>query len=64
MTTSKFNILHLDINNKETDQLKIGIGDVKRMAEDLKTAYSLSKDKCFEIYYYAESSMNKLIQKT
>lgn len=58
------NILYLDINNQPAEQLKIGTGDVKRMTEDLKTAYSLSKDKCFEIYYFAESSMNKLIRKT
>jgi hypothetical protein len=57
---SKFNILYLDINNKPAEQLTIHAdSDVKRMGEGLKTAYSLSKDKCYEIYYFAESSMNK-----
>lgn len=61
---SKFNILYLDINNKPVEQLKTDANsDIKKMGEGLKTAYSLSKDKCFEIYYFAESSMNKPITK-
>lgn len=57
---SKFNILYLDIDNKPVEQLKIDSeSDIKRMGEGLKTAYSLSKDKCFQIYYFMESSINK-----
>lgn len=61
---SKFNILFLDINNQPAEQLKVDpASDVKRMGEGLKTAYNLSKDACYEIYYFMESSMNKSIKK-
>ena len=61
---SKYNILYLDINNNSTEQLQINATcDIKYMSEGLKKVYSLSKDMCFEIYYFAESSMNKSIKK-
>lgn len=54
-------MLHLSIDDIEVEKLKIfPETDIKRMSEDLKTAWHLNDEKKreWQIYFYKESSMN------
>lgn len=58
---SKYNILHLVIDGVEIEREPIPDNKTaKQLAEEFKTAYNLHEtQKQYELFYYAESSMNK-----
>jgi len=56
-----YNVLHVDVNGEAKERVTIQKGkDVKMMAEGFKAAYELiSGYGNWEIFFFAESSMNK-----
>lgn len=58
---SKYNILHLIIEGVEIEREPIPENKTaKQLAEEFKIAYNLhDTKKQYELFYYAESSINK-----